>query len=281
MDKNESVITISLLDLWEIFRTRLVPMILAAVIAIGLLFAYSQFLVNPTYRSTATLYILKTDNDANYTSSNSDFSLALNIVNDCTYMLKSNKVLSSVINELGLSMSISSLKRCVSTSNPANTRILEVSVTTPDPNMSKQIVDKVCEIGAVEIRDAMGMDQVNLYSYGTIPSTQANRVRLRSFVLVGVAAAAAVYAVFFVIFILDDKIKSEEDVERYLGVTVLSEIPNANQSKKRGKYGRYGKYGKYSRYGAYGAYYSTYGSNMYKARQKTAADSKEGSSEKK
>ena len=282
MENKETTITISLADLWGIFMRRLVPMILAGVIAIGAVFAYSQLMVTPLYRSTATLYILKTDNDANYAAQNSDFTLALNIVNDCTFIIRSNKVLNAVINELDLSMSANSLSRRVSTSNPTNTRILQVSVDTQDPNLSKQIVDKICEIGAVEIRNAMNMDQVTLFAYGNIPSSQSNRVRLRTYALAGIGAAAAVYAVFFVLFLLDDKIKTEEDVTKYLSVSVLGEIPNANQSKKRGRYGRYGKYGRYGTYGKYsryGAYYS-YGNSAYKARS-SSDTSKEGSSEKK
>ena len=283
MENKETTITISLVDLWGIFMRRLVPMIIAGVIAIGALFAYSQLMVTPLYRSTATLYILKTDNDANYSAQNSDFTLALNIVNDCTFIIKSNKVLNAVINELDLSMSSGTLSRRVSTSNPANTRILQVSVDMEDPNLAKQIVDKICEIGAVAIHDAMNLDQVTLFAYGNIPSSQSNRIRLRVYAVAGVGAAAAVYAVFFVLFLLDDKIKTEEDVTKYLSVSVLGEIPNANQSKKRGRYGRYGKYSRYSTYGKYsryGAYYSSYGNSAYKTRS-SSDTSKEGSSEKK
>ena len=283
MDNKETTITISLVDLWGIFIHRLVPMIIAGVIAIGALFAYSQLMVTPLYRSTATLYILKTDNDANYAAQNADFTLALNIVNDCTFIIKSNKVLNAVINELDLSMSASTLSKRVSTSNPTNTRILQVSVDTEDPNLSKQIVDKICEIGAVEIHDAMNMDQVSLFAYGNIPSSQSNRTRLRVYAAVGIGAAAVIYAIYLVMFLLDDKIKTEEDVKKYLNVSVLGEIPNANQSKKRGKYGRYGKYSRYSTYGKYsryGAYYSSYGNSAYRTRS-SSDTSNEGSSEKK
>ena len=286
MENKETTITISLADLWGIFMRRLVPMIIAGVIAIGALFAYSQLMVTPLYRSTATLYILKTDNNANYAAQNSDFTLALNVVTDCNFIIKSNKVLNAVINELDLSMSAGTLSRRVSTSNPTNTRILQVSVDTEDPNLSKQIVDKICEIGAVEIHDAMNMDQVTLFAYCNIPSSQSNRTRLRTYALAGIGAAAVVYAIYLVMFLLDDKIKTEEDVTKYLSVSVLGEIPNANQSKKKGRYGRYGRYGKYSRYGTYGkysrygAYYSSYGNSAYRTRS-SSDTSKEGSSEKK
>ena len=45
--------------------------------------------------------------------------------------------------------------------------------------------------------------------------------------------------IFFVISLLDDGIKSDDDVERYLGLSVLGRIPdtNAPHSKKYGYYG--------------------------------------------
>ena len=49
-----------------------------------------------------------------------------------------------------------------------------------------------------------------------------------------------VYSAYLIAFILDDKIKTEDDVAKYLGLSVLGEIPNSKNAKKnRGKYQGY------------------------------------------
>ena len=50
------------------------------------------------------------------------------------------------------------------------------------------------------------------------------------------------YVIFLIIFLLDDRIKTDdENLERYLGLSVLGNIPNAD-GKKPGKYGYYKTY---------------------------------------
>jgi hypothetical protein len=76
------------------------------------------------------------------------------------------------------------------------------------------------------------------------------------YILVALIAAILVYAVFFLMFMFDDSVWTDEEIEKYLGLSVLGDIPDANSTRKKGygyrKYGKYGKYSSYSRYGAYG-----------------------------
>ena len=244
---------ITLADIWEIFIRHLIPIILTALLCVGLLAGYSVAIVEPEYNSTATLYVLKQDKTSDYVYTQSDFTLALNIVNDCTYMLKSHAVLDDVIEKLDLNMSYKELYNAISTANPDNTRVLEVSVKTPSAQESKKIVDCVCRIASEKITAAMGMDQVNIYASGTLENKPCNTIGLTVYAITGIAAALLVYAVYLVAFMLDDRIKTEEDIQKYLGLGVLSEIPNSSNAKRRGK-----KYG--------GKYYQSYSARGGKAR---------------
>jgi hypothetical protein len=67
-------------------------------------------------------------------------------------------------------------------------------------------------------------------------------------ILISLIAAIAVYGVFFVMYLLDDKISTADDVEKYLGVNILGMIPNRYdaQRKKKGKSGYYYSYSAYT-----------------------------------
>lgn len=231
------VVTIK--DLWTIFVKRMWVIVLVAVLSVILTFLFVKITVDPQYSSTATLYILRQENAE---ASSSDFSLALNVVNDCDYLLKSHSVLDEVINELGLDMSYEELYNSISTSNPEDTRILKVTVTTDSPEKAKQIVDKLCQIGPEKITEAMGFQQVNLYEYGVLDRIPVNGFGLSGYVLVAMIAAVLTYAVFLFLFLVDDRIHSAEDIERRLGLSILGEIPDCNAPKKGDHY-------KYYRYG--------------------------------
>lgn len=238
MKHESNVRTATLKDLWQVFLRSLWLMAAAAVLCCAAVFAVNRLTFDPQYQSTATLYILKQENGEDYKYTSSDFSLALNVVNDCTYMLKSHAVLDQVIDDLDLDMEYGELSKNISTVNPDNTRILEVTVKTGDARLSQRVVDKICQVGAESIAKAMGFEQVNLYEYGTLNEKPCNTLGAKVYVLTAVVAAVLMYTVKLLVFLLDDKIRTPEDVENYLGISVLGEIPYIGKAQK-GKRGYY------------------------------------------
>ena len=244
-------------DLWDIFLQRWWVLILAAAIAVAAVFGIRQIVFVPQYSSTATLYILRSEQNTGSGSVDSDFSLALKVVNDCDYLLKSHAVVDDVIEELGLDIEYKDLSEMISTSNPENTRILEVTVEADSPELAKRIVDRLCEIGQDKIAEAMGFQQVNLFEYGTVSDEPSNRMGIFTYALIGLVGAIAAYLVFLIMFVADDSLRTEDDIMQSLGLTVLAEIPDANGGKK-GKYGHYSGYGKYY-YGSKAYFNEPYG----------------------
>lgn len=241
MENSSSVRVVTLKELWELFVHRWWVVLLAAVICSGSFYAAVQLTFVPQYKSTATLYILN-QNETQTSNVSDDFSLALKVVNDCDYLLKSHSVLDQVIEQLNLDISYEDLSKTVSTSNPEDTRILEVSVEAASPEEAKRIVDAVCEVGTESVTQAMGFQQVNLYEHGTIDTKPSNQTRKLTYALVGAVAAVLTYTLFLILFLADDTIKTDEDIAQYLGLTILGDIPNANNANKK-HYGYYSAYG--------------------------------------
>ena len=251
MNETNNTRVITLEDLWNLFIQRILVIVLAAVIAAAGYFAVDMAMYDPQYSSTATLYILRQGDGENTSSGEAanELTLALRLVYDCNYFLKSRTVLNTVIEDLGLDMSYSQLYARISTANPANTRVLEITVQGDTPEQAKAIVDRICQIGPVKIKEAMGFSQVNLYEYGTLPTAPSNRPGVMTCGIVGVAAAVITYAVFLLMFILDDRMRTEEDVERILGLSILAEIPYTGSGSKGRSYGTGKGAGKFSNAG--------------------------------
>ena len=89
----------------------------------------------------------------------------------------------------------------------------------------------------------MGFNQVNMFEYGTIENEPSNHIRLLTCGLVGALGAVITYLIFLAVFLLDDCIRTDEDIENYLGLSVLGDIPNVNSKVKK----RYGYYSPYDR----------------------------------
>ena len=245
MENNEVQNALSLSDLWGIFISHMWQIVLVGIVVFVTAFSYAAITYTPEYKSTSTIYILPRSDGKDLTTG--DLSIAINTVNDCTEILTSNKVFALVKEELNLVDRIDyrTFKSMISITNEDDSRVLYVSVTAPTPSDAKLIVDALCKIGAEEIVKIMGVDQVNLVDYGTFSENPSNsRFSKMSFVI-GFVAALLAYGLSIMIYILDDKINTPDDVEKYLGVSILGIIPDANDIQLGKRYGKYGKYGNY------------------------------------
>ena len=239
---------VTLRELWEIFVQRWWVIFLIAGLCAGGFMALTEASYVPRYESTATLYILRQNGEESNGSNSQyyDFTMALNVVNDCTALLKSHSVIDRVIGELNLTETYRQLSDSISTSNPDNTRILKVTVEADTAENAKRIVDAICEEGQNKITEAMGFQQVNLYEHGILNPEPCNKTGLSTYIIVGIVAALVTYLGMLIAYITDDRLWTEEDIKRYLSLSVLGDIPNADQTaKKRGYYKyKYKGYGK-------------------------------------
>lgn len=238
---------ISIADFWYVFVKRAGYIFLAAVIAFVAFFVYDKLTYDPLYSSTSMLYILRVnnENESNSSETINEINIASRVVNDCSHMIKSRAVVTAVIEELGLDISYEQLYSRITVNNPKDTRVLEIIVQANDPETAKKITDALRVKGRERITELMGFEQVRDYEAGNVIRTPCNKTDAKTYILVAAAAAVFVYAVYLIIFFADDRIRTDEDIERSLGLSVLSDVPDFNvQHKKSRKYYRgYYKYG--------------------------------------
>lgn len=252
MNEKSTQQIITFKDIWDLLIQRLVIVILVSALAVAGYFVYNKATYRPTYQSTATLYIAGDNSFEGNSSADAynSYTLALKVVNDCDYLLSSRSVVEQLIHEMDLKMAIPTLQSRISTDNPSNTRILEVTVEADSPEQAKEIVDRLCDLGEEKINKVMGANYVRLYEYGTLIPVPCNMIPRSIYVIVGAVAAVLTFGLCLLVFLLDDRIRSAEHIEQVLGLTVLGDIPDYNGQQK-------GNYGYYRGKGYYGAYYSS------------------------
>ena len=233
----------NLSDCLHILIRKLWLLILAAVLAAGALWGLHRLFTKPQYRSTAVLYVLGQQGQRFDAASAENFTLGLDALEDCRYLLQSHAVLDRVIDDLQLPEDYGQLVKSISVGAPENTRVLEVSALADSPEQAQNIVNAICDIGAEKTADTMGAVQIHIYDYGSYSAVPANRLRKSTYLLFGCSAALLLYWILLAAGYDDDRIRSDEDIRRYLEITVLGDIPEASGSRG-GRYGYgSGKYG--------------------------------------
>ena len=226
MEQNEKHIEINLLDLFHYLKKRAF-IVLAAVLvfAVGG-FLYSELFVDPVYRAETQLYVLSRSSTT--AVNGNDFQLSDQILNDCKVLITGKSVTKPVVEQLGLKMSPGTLGGMISVSAVEQTRVLQIVVTDSDPQRAADIANKVCEVAAEVIQNITDdPDAVSqLYPADTYVNNPNTKRHMLIAALIGLLSSTFVMTV---IFVLDDSIRSEEDVERYLGLSVFGAIPDCGE----------------------------------------------------
>lgn len=217
--------------------------ILIVGITVGLLFfAFSKFIITPEYKSSTKIYVLNKGEENNSSLTYTDLQVGSTLTKDYLELVKSRAVLVQVIAELDLPMSAERLAGMISVATPSDTRIITISVTSEDPYEAQQVANKVREIASEHICNVMDLEAVNVVDEANIPTSPSSPNVMRNSVLGVVLGVLAAIAFIVITYLMDDTIKTPDDVEKHLGVSVLSSIPvletedkNSKKSKKKNK----------------------------------------------
>jgi Capsular polysaccharide biosynthesis protein len=223
-NKNEEV-EIDLLDLFYLIKSRLWIIILSGAIVAAAAGLISSFVLTPIYTSTTYLYILnKTPSLTNLTSLD-DLQLGTQLTQDYMVLVKSRTVVNQVIDNLGMDISYEQMKELVSITNPPNTRILEISVNYPDAYMANEIVNEFADVSKKQIASIMDIKEPRIADKGVVATEPSSPNIKRNIIIGGLVGLIIAAGIIVVLYLMDDTIKNDEDIEKYLGISTLGLIP--------------------------------------------------------
>ena len=221
------------LDLWR----KLPLIILIGILTAMLGFGYGVFMVTPMYRSSTQMFISTQLSEGSVSALMYDMQIGTMLTQDYAVMIKSRHVLEQVIEDLEMEdTSYQQLVSQISVTLPEDTRIVTISVVDANPVDAMKIADTVRERAAEHITNVMGVEAVNVVDTADLPTTSISSSPLKYAFLGGFAGCFLMCAVFALRFILNDSVKTPDDVEKKLGLSVLAVVPqNSNIKKKKSK----------------------------------------------
>ena len=229
--------TIDLLELFYVLKKKILLILMAALIGGCVAGVYTQFFMTPVYSSMSSILVLSKETTL---TSLADLQLGASLTSDYTVLIKSTPVLEQVIENLNLDTTVEELKNQISINNPTDTRILEITVQDTDAAMAKKVVDEIANVSSDYIGDKMEVVPPKVIEVGKIATVRTSPSVKKNIMLgflLGFVACAGIIVVYAV---MDDTIKTEEDIEKYLGVSVLAKVPgrkdyiNTKKNKGRG-----------------------------------------------
>ena len=223
------------IDLVELFFKILehwkLVLCLAVIFGIGA-GAYTRYFVTPLYRATSTIYVLSRRDSA---INMSDLQIGSALTKDYIKVFTMWEVHAEVIDNLGLSYSYTDMQKMLSISNDRDTRMLEISFTSKDPEEAAEIANEYAKVASQYIADTMSTDKPNIMSVALVPSNPVSP-SMKMNVAIGIILGFVLgVRIVFIQMMIDDKYKTADDIRKYTGLVTLAVVPLENRSSGRQK----------------------------------------------
>ena len=210
--------------------------IIASTVLVAMIaFVISAFVITPQYESISELYVLSKSTSI---TSLADVQMGTNLTYDYEVVAQGRPVLEQVISNLELDETYKSLSNKISLNNPTNSRILQITVTDPDPLRAKYIADEIAEVASAFIAEKMDQDPPTIIQRGYADGEPVSPNTLKNTVIGALIGAFISIALVVVSYLLNDTIMTSEDVERKIGLNVLGTLPyeeDKDDGKTKGK----------------------------------------------
>lgn len=226
-DRTEEETEIDLIDLAWALLDKIHYIVLCFLIGAVIMNAYSYFLVRPTYKSTAKMYVVSA-------SKNSVVDLdALNIGTSLTadyeQLMLSYPVLEQVINKLNLDMDSDTLAKMITLENPTDTRILNINVVSTDPKSARDIANTLMDVSVDYLPKTMSTNAPNVAQKAKL-ADHKDGPSYTKYTVIGALAGVFLYCMYLVVkYLMDDTIHTADDMEKYFDIVPLAVIPDVSE----------------------------------------------------
>ena len=224
---SDDEITIDLAELFGVLWHWIWLILLVALLLGGAAYAFSKFVIPEEFQSTTKIYVLDKESGSGGQSTYTDLQVGSQLTKDYAELITSRTVIEKVIadNHLESVYDYKAFLKKVEVNTPTDTRIVSITVTDTNPALAQALADDIRVEASDLIIDTMQINAVNTYEVANLP-TEKSAPSCSKWALIGaVLGALLVGGIVTLQYILDDTIKTSEDIEQYLGLSTLALIP--------------------------------------------------------
>lgn len=224
---------LTLSSLLDIFKKCLIYIIIAVIVCAAGAFCYCEFIATPTYVAKVSFmganssgFGAQTSEDDNYIKS-TDISASRAIILTYVELFKTTDFFEMVAERSGLEYSANKIKSMVNFSQRTeNSLFIDVQVTSANPKEAIKIAETIYSCGGEYLSTLLPNAYIKAIEGTNSIARQNYPVTSSAMAMSALVGAAFVFALSFIITIIDNAIKGEKDFEAKYDIPVLGYVPN-------------------------------------------------------
>ncbi len=221
--------TVDIKEIVDYLKSKITIIVLITLLVTILGVSFKLFVQVPKYSSSTTILLINNTSDATLTYN--DLSINKNLVSTYSEIVKSKRVLSQVIKNLDLDYSYSELNKKVDVSSVTNTELIKITVTDTNKKLAKDIANETAKVFSLEIPELYNISNVNILDKAENATSPSNMNFIKELILFVIAGLVLGLGVVIVIYYFDRTIKSTEQIETKIGLSVLGTVQEYKGAK--------------------------------------------------
>lgn len=224
------------IDLWELFQVLLKNWLWILLSTLGcaiLGLLITMFLITPKYRAEATM-IVNTRQDQTATVTNDQITSAQKLVDTYSIIIRSRRIIDPIMEKLNIEDEYEDFVETILVESVNDTQVMSIQVENKDPEIALQVVQEIVDRAPGAIISTVEAGSVNVVSEPYVNSevpvspSKLKNTAIAAFIGLFVSSGA-----FLLIAFLDNTFKSEEDIQKQLGLVTIGIIPTTESCKKK------------------------------------------------
>ncbi len=212
----------TLLELFQLLRKHIKLLVVLPIVCTVAMAGVSFFMMENTYTASTSMYILARESSAGGSTNYTDLSASQMLANDVATLLQSDVVQDGSAKKLGLK-NLSDYK--VSVSSETTSRVITLSVTGKDAEGVARVANAIAEEVSEVAQNVQMAQSVNVIDRADAPTSPSGPNRTLYVAVAFLAGLFAAVAIIVLIDMLNTRVRSSEDAEELLGISVIGRIP--------------------------------------------------------
>ncbi|MBQ5390706.1 MAG: hypothetical protein IIU58_07350 [Clostridia bacterium] len=229
--------------LFYMLRTKLVWIILAAIIGSLLAFCVSSFLLTEQFAASTQFYISNSQEQNNNKVNSADLVVSRSIASTYCIILESKRATDLLKHKLSekeqfARSAIKSYNMDVSVMG--DSEVLKITVTSPDPNIAALVCNTMVDVSVDMISEIFEGGRSNPLGEA-VPNYTPISPNIRSNMAIGALLGICLScALIILVSFMDNRVKDEADFVSKVGIPVLGEVPSIHgPNTEKDGYGYY------------------------------------------
>lgn len=214
----------------NIISSKKIFIALIILLSLVMSYFYSYYYKKPQYNSSVTVLLTGDEAQGEKQVTQTDLNLNSGLISTYGSIAKSANVLSKVIENLGLDISVRNLQKNLTVAEIKNTQFLKITVENQNPETAMKIANEISTVFVEQIKTIYNIQNINIIDTAEISNTPCNINHIKDMAIALMAGIFTSGVLILILYILDDTIKSEKDIPVNLKLETIGTIPNTNKT---------------------------------------------------